>query len=96
MAVNRKRLLYLEHHRNPSGLHNKVSYLLSESKWDNENLDGLRGQIITHNPSWENAFIIASHIIQRDFNWLYDYFPQYWNWIKEYINDIRKYRIGER
>lgn len=78
MAVNIKRLGNLEHHRSPSGLHNKVNYLLSESKWNSENLDRLRREIIKHNVSWENAFIIVSNVIRRKFDLLHECFPQYW------------------
>lgn len=96
MAVNIKRLGCLEHHRSPSGLHNKVRYLLSESEWNDENLDRLRRKIIKHNASWQNAFFIASYIIRRKFNFLHNYFPQYWYWIKEYINDVRKYKMEQK
>lgn len=96
MAVNKKRLGCLEHHRNPSGLHNKVNYFLSESKWDDENLDKLRRVILTNNASWENAFLIASLVIRRRFDLLHIHFPQYWYWIKEYINDIRKYKMEQK
>lgn len=96
MALNRKRLGNIEHHRNPSGFHNKVNYLLSESEWNEENLDRLRREIVKNNVSWENAFLIAYSVIRRDFNWLHNHFPQYWSWIKDYINDLRKYRMEQK
>lgn len=56
-----------EHHRNPSGLNNKINYLLVESKRDISKLQKMKEIIVVYNEkserSWNIAFEKASNII---------------------------------
>lgn len=74
-----------EHHRNPSGFHNKVNYLLRESKRDLGKLYQIYGDIMYHRngidnkyfytikESWETAYIVAKWIIENNIDIVKDY-----------------------
>ena len=67
MAVVLRKKNKLEHHRNPSGLNNKINYLLVESKRDISKLQKMKENIIVYNEiserSWNIAFDKALDII---------------------------------
>lgn len=56
----------LEHHRNPSGLNNKINYLLVESGRNLYSLDKLKERILCIE-SWPEAFDIAREIILNNY-----------------------------
>lgn len=56
----------LEHHRNPSGLNNKINYLLVESSRNLYALDKLNDRILCIG-SWLEAFKIAREIISNNY-----------------------------
>lgn len=97
MALNIKRITRgnsflhcnIEHHRSPSGLHNKVNWLLTESKYNQDELDELWKRI-NRNQSWEKAFWIVNRIIDKDFVRIKEHYPEIWFWAKEYVNKERK------
>lgn len=74
-----------EHHRNPSGLHNKVNYLLVNSERDKEKLKDLiecRWDIDfstteESRKSWALAYEIAEAIIEGNKE-ICARFPKYW------------------
>lgn len=76
------------HHRNPSGLHNKVRYLLRESQktlseldWEIRRLDISPCDLKSY-MSWTKAISIASAIISGRKELFRD--TKEWNWIKYY------------
>lgn len=77
-----------EHHRNPSGLHNKVNYLLSESRWDLVRLNEICEEIsipvsdIKSYMSWAKAISIASAVLNGRKELFRD--SKEWKWIKSY------------
>lgn len=56
----------LEHHRNPSGLNNKINYLLVESGGNLYTLDKLKNRILCIE-SWPEAFKIAREMILNNY-----------------------------
>ena len=84
-----------EHHRNPSGFHNKVKYLLRESKRDPGKLYQIYGDIMYHRngidnkyfypikESWEAAYIVAKWIIENNINNPRDYLNSIYIYDKE-------------
>ena len=80
----------LEHHKNPSGLHNKVNWLLVNSLYNSDNLYALRLIVLIHNKSWEKAFWIAEMICEKHFEWIKERYPEDWYWAREYVNKERK------
>lgn len=80
-----------EFHRNPSGFHNKVNWILVKSKYDCEKIFNLLNTISVFNDSWRDAFYLASLIALRRFNFAKTTFPQHWKWIKKrYVNSLRR------
>jgi len=50
-----------KHHRNPSGLNNKVKWMLSESKWDKNKLSDIFNKVYSENSdsNWPVAYSYA-------------------------------------
>lgn len=96
MSVNiRKRgikgICGLEHHRNPSGFHNKVLYLISECKYSMSALHLLKKQMVMSD-SWDRAFWVAKMIICKKFERIKIAHPEHWYWVKEFVNKEREWR----
>lgn len=72
MAVNimNRNFPKLEHHRNPSGCHNKVKWFLSQSKLDIKTLESITNDFIAFE-LLERKFPIPNHRGERDTKWLY-------------------------
>lgn len=90
-----------EHHRNPSGLHNKVNWIISKCKWDENKFDELEQNVefgeasSSQYHSWSVAFLIAYLIISKRYEEIMRDYPQYRFWIKDYINAERKWRLDK-
>ena len=80
----------LKHHKNPSGLHNKVTWLLVESNYNSNHLYALRLIVLVHNESWEKAFWIAEMICKKHFERIKERYPEDWYWARNYVNKERK------
>lgn len=76
------------HHRNPSGIHNKVSYLLGKSCWNLSKLDFVIKEIfispcdLESYMSWTKAISITSAIISGRKELFRN--TKEWSWIKNY------------
>lgn len=88
MAVTLFDICLQEHHRSPSGLHNKVSYLLVKSRWDLCKLDSVVKKIfispsdLKSYMSWTKAVSITSAIISGRKELFKG--TKEWGWIKYY------------
>lgn len=59
-----------EHHRNPSGCHNKVKWFLSECKWNIEALKNFTNDFLV-NELYDRNSPNPNHKGNRDINWFY-------------------------
>lgn len=84
------------HHRNPSGLHNKVRWLLSEGAWDVDKILQKTTDIAMCEmdrksyDSWQKAIIIAVRIAEGTHEGLKERYPEEWLWIEEFVKRFKK------
>jgi len=85
MALNiNKGKRNLEHHRNPSGLNNKIKYLLVESGGNLYTLDKLKERILCIE-SWPEAFKIARKMILNNYTGSVSEFRKLYGDQQEYL-----------
>lgn len=85
----------LQHHRNPSGLHNKVKWILKEMDWDLNNLDKVWDKVVfIDKESWETAFNLAIYLLKPKHlkHWCVVVANKYLNrpWFQKLVDDEAK------
>lgn len=79
------------HHRNPSGFHNKVNWLMSESRHDIYSFYALSGKIAFTNCAWLEAFNLAMMLLNGWNRKAKSCFPKHARWIEKKIKEIEEY-----
>lgn len=77
------------HHKNPSGFHNKVKWVLSQSGYDIKKITELQTKTLVHNKSWLDAFCVSFMIVLEDYDSARAVYPDGWSWIKKYISKLK-------